>query len=30
MFHGAEIEISSNFIAKGFKVNPCAGIRWTF
>lgn len=27
---GAEIEISSNFVAKGFKVNPCAGIRWTF
>ena len=27
---GGEIEISNNFIAKGFKVNPCAGIRWTF
>ena len=27
---GGEIEISSNFAAKGFKINPCAGIRWTF
>lgn len=27
---GGEIEISNNFAAKGFKINPCAGIRWTF
>ena len=27
---GGEIEISNNFVAKGFKINPCAGIRWTF
>lgn len=27
---GCEIEISNNFVAKGFLVNPCAGIRWTF
>ncbi len=27
---GGELEISSNFVAKGFKVNPCAGIRWSF
>ena len=27
---GGELEISSNFVAKGFLLNPCAGIRWTF
>ena len=27
---GCEIEISNNFIAEGFLVNPCVGIRWAF
>jgi hypothetical protein len=27
---GGEVELSYNFVAKGFKCNPCAGIRWTF
>ena len=27
---GCEIEISNNFVAKGFLVNPCAGLRWAF
>ena len=27
---GGEIEISSNFVSKGFLVNPAAGLRWSF
>ncbi len=27
---GCEIEISNNFVAEGFLVNPCAGLRWAF
>jgi hypothetical protein len=27
---GGEVEISCNFVSKGFLVNPAAGLRWTF
>ena len=27
---GCEIEISNNFVAEGFLVNPCLGLRWAF
>jgi hypothetical protein len=27
---GGEVELSYNFVAKGFLCNPCAGLRWTF
>ena len=27
---GGEIEISNNFVKKGFAINPAAGIRWNF
>ena len=27
---GGEVEISSNFVCKGLKINPCLGARWTF
>ena len=27
---GGEVELSYNFVSKGFLCNPCAGLRWTF